>query len=93
MKSRTKYLIPVILALLFLSFVGISAAQDQETIVAQVDRTSLSTDETLTLTVTVNAAAMNAPAPSLPNLQGFNVIGTQHLLADQHDQWRCQQPG
>ncbi len=76
MKSRTKYLIPVILVLLFLSFVGVSAAQGQETIVAQVDRTTLSTDEMLTLTVTINAASMNSPTPSLPNLQGFNIMGT-----------------
>jgi hypothetical protein len=76
MKSKTKYLLPIILAILFLAFAGTSSAQSQETIVAQVDRTTLSTDEMLTLTVTINAAAMNAPAPSMPSLQGFNIVGS-----------------
>jgi hypothetical protein len=76
MTPRIQYLIPFILAILFLSLVGTSVAQGQETIIAQVDRMALSTDEMLTLTVTVNATALNAPAPSLPNLQGFNIVGS-----------------
>ena len=76
MKSRAKYLVPIVLALLFVSFAGTSTAQGQEPIVAHVDRSTLSTDEMLNLTVTIHAASMNAPAPSLPNLQGFNVMGT-----------------
>ena len=76
MKPRTKYLIPILLAVLFLSLVGTSSAQGQEPIVAQVDRTALTTDEMLTLTVMVNAPSMNVPAPALPSFQGFNVAGS-----------------
>jgi hypothetical protein len=76
MKSKTKYLIPIILALLFLSSVGTGFAQGQEVISAEVDRTTLSTDEVLTLTVRLNDSAMSVPRPTLPSLQGFNVLGS-----------------
>lgn len=76
MTTRTKYIIPIFLALLVVLLAGTSVAQGQAPVVAQVDRTALSTDEMLTLTVVVNAASMNPPAPSLPSLQGFNVVGT-----------------
>jgi hypothetical protein len=76
MKSKTKYLIPIILALLFLSSVGTGFAQGQEVISAEVDRTTLSTDEVLTLTVRLNDSAMSVPHPTLPSLQGFNVLGS-----------------
>jgi hypothetical protein len=43
---------------------------------ASVDRTRLSTDETLTLVVTINADVSNPPNPSLPSLEGFTVVGS-----------------
>jgi hypothetical protein len=78
-KPMTKYLIPIILAIFVLSVVGLGAAQAQGPgpISATVDRTALSTDETLLLTVTVNSASiLSAPSPSLPDLQGFQVVGS-----------------
>lgn len=75
MSTRTKHLIPIILVILLASSVAISYAQGQEPLQAQVDRTTLSTDESLVLTVTVSASMLQAPAPMLPDLEGFNVTG------------------
>ena len=75
----TKYLLPLILAIFVLPVVGLGAAQAQGPgpISATVDRTALSTDETLLLTVTVNSASiLSAPSPSLPDLQGFQEVGS-----------------
>jgi hypothetical protein len=79
MKPKPKRLIPIILAIFILPIVGIGAAQaqGQGLIYAEVDRTALSTDETLLLTVTVNSGSiLNAVTPNLPDLQGFQVVGT-----------------
>jgi hypothetical protein len=79
MRSKTKYLIAIILAALMLPFVGIGTAQGQGAgpIHAEVDRTSLSTGETLLLTVTVSSNSMlTAPRPNMPALQGFNIAST-----------------
>jgi len=78
-KPMTKYLLPVILAIFVLPVVGLGAAQAQGPgpISATVDRTALSTGETLLLTVTVNSASiLSAPSPSLPDLHGFQVAGS-----------------
>jgi hypothetical protein len=69
----------MILAVLALPLLGIEAAQAQGPgpIHAEVDRTSLSTGETLMLTVTVNnSTALTAPRPGVPALQGFNIVST-----------------
>jgi hypothetical protein len=76
MKPRATYLKPfVIFTILFLSFAQPGYAQEQSPLTAQVDRTTLSTDETLTLTVTVNGTVLNPPQPVLPTLAGFSVVG------------------
>lgn len=51
------------------------AAQSPEIITAQVDRTSLTTDDYLLLTVSVNAQS-SAGQPTLPSLDGFEITGT-----------------
>jgi hypothetical protein len=76
MKSKLKYTIPLVLLVVLTALAAPGYAQGQETITAQVDRTSLSTDETLNLVVTLNASAMSTPTPSLPSLQGFSVVGS-----------------
>jgi hypothetical protein len=81
MKPNIKYLMPIILAILMLPFMGIDSARAQGSaqaaIQAEVDRTALSTDETLLLTVTLNSSSLlNAPRPALPVLTGFNVVGS-----------------
>ncbi len=69
-------MMPIALILLVLSSITPSYAQGQGTITANVDRTNLSTDETLTLTITLNAAVSNLPSPTLPSLNGFNIVGS-----------------
>jgi len=73
--KKFKYLIiSTTLILLLLLTAAISLAQGQ-VITAAVDRTTLTTDDTLTLDVTVTADAMNTPTPTLPDMQGFTMVG------------------
>lgn len=51
------------------------AAQTNNIITATADRTTLTTDEMLTLTVTIDQAS-GATEPVAPSLAGFNVLGT-----------------
>lgn len=51
------------------------AVMAQAPLTAEVDRTSLSSDEYLTLTVTVRSGALNPPDPVLPPFAGFEVVG------------------
>jgi hypothetical protein len=69
-------LIPVTVIVLLLLSVTPGYAQGNGVISASVDRTSLSTDETLTLAVTINADVSNPPNPSLPSLEGFTIVGS-----------------
>jgi hypothetical protein len=65
----------MMMTLLILSATPI-LAQGQQPITATVDRTSLTTSDTLVLTVAVNANVSNPPKPTLPDLAGFNIVGT-----------------
>jgi hypothetical protein len=58
--------------LLFLSFVPIARAQDIN-FEASVDRTEVSTDEQITLTVSVSGNVKSIPEPELPPLNDFSV--------------------
>jgi uncharacterized protein (DUF58 family) len=58
--------------LLFLSFVPIAQAQDIN-FEASVDRTEVSTDEQITLTVSVSGNVKSIPEPELPPLNDFSV--------------------
>ena len=76
MNPGFKILIPIVLAVLVLPWLGAGSAQAQSPVLAEVNRTSLTTDETLSLTVTVTGGSIvNAPQPSLPSLKGFNIVG------------------
>jgi hypothetical protein len=71
------YLLAVLLASLLVPFMGLRTALAQSPISAEVDRAVLSTDEMLTLTVTLETWSMlDSPPPSLPDLQGFQVVGS-----------------
>jgi hypothetical protein len=67
---------PILFAVLLLSAAGVGYAQGQPQITATVDRTALSTDEVVNLTVTLTTGGLDAPRPALPSLDGFNVVGT-----------------
>lgn len=77
MRTKMNYAKTAIIFIVLLFIAGQSAsAQGQTPLTAKVDRTSLSTGETLTLTVTVRTLTMNTPQPTLPSLEGFNVVGS-----------------
>jgi hypothetical protein len=73
--SDIKYLVAALLLSLLIPFLGSGIALAQSPIRAEVDRAALSTDEILTLTVTLNTSSiLDSPTPSLPDLQGFQVV-------------------
>lgn len=55
----------------FLFFLMLSAAFADTSIKAQIDKTSLTTDEVLTYQVTIESDVRKLPAPKLPPLEGF----------------------
>ena len=77
MKMKNKRIgILIILVILLVLSARVGYAQGQSPIGASVDRTSLSTDEVLILTVTVSAGGLNPPQPALPALAGFDVVSS-----------------
>lgn len=63
----------VVLFILLLTTQGTLA---QQPLTAEVDRTSLTTDDLVTLTVVVRSSALTTPRPTLPPLDGFDVVGS-----------------
>ena len=77
-----KFTKPILtLALITLAFVGVlfapamTLAQGPDIIQAEVDRTNLSTDESLVLTITINAIAGRPSQPALPPMAGLQIVG------------------
>lgn len=62
--------------LLALACIPTPAHAQSDGITAEVDRVALSTDEVLTLTVTVETDSMNPPPPDVPPLDGFEILGS-----------------
>lgn len=60
----------------FLLVTAVWPALGQSPITAEVDRTSVSTDETVALTVRINGNTGSPAAPQLPPLESFQVVGT-----------------
>jgi hypothetical protein len=67
-----KTAIALILSLMLAANIGVSHAQIVP-ITARVDRTTISTDELLTLTVTI-LGEINVPLPVLPNIEGAQIV-------------------
>lgn len=73
---KHKALISSIIAI-FVLIVGFGSVLAQGSpITAVTDRTTLSTDESLILTVTINTATGSPGQPSLPSMNGFQITGT-----------------
>lgn len=51
-------------------------AQGPSPITAEVDRTTLTTDEALNLTITVRTTTSEQVSPELPSFDGFDILGT-----------------
>ena len=65
-----------VIFLLALLLITAPAAVAQSPISAEIDRTSITTDEQVTLTVTVEGDLINIPTPDLAQLADFRVVGT-----------------
>lgn len=74
MKKTTK-VITAIISVLLMGILALPAAA-QSPVTATVDRNRLSTDEVLTLTVTVDSSAGQPSQPALPPLDGFEILGS-----------------
>ena len=76
MNKKQKVIITIISAII-LSLLSIPAfAQSQEVVRAEGDRREITTDEVLTLSVWIDTGYGPASEPTLPALEGFDVIGT-----------------
>ena len=76
MNKKQKVFITIISAIL-LSLLSIPAfAQSQEVVRAEVDRSEITIDEFLTLSVWVDTGYGPASEPALPAMEGFDVVGT-----------------
>ena len=76
MKNTAKQLSIILLGVLLLALAVVPASAQGSPVTASVDRMSLSTDEMLTLSVTVDSGAGQSGQPVLPALDGFDVVGT-----------------
>ena len=74
MKNKIIFSSTIALFILVLGF-GSAFAQGNP-ITAVTDRNTLSTDESLLLTVTINTATGSPGQPALPTLDGFQITGT-----------------
>ena len=76
MNKKQKVFITVISAIL-LSLLSFPVyAQNQEVVKAEVDRNEITSDDFITLSVTINTGFGSISEPILPALDGFDVVGT-----------------
>jgi len=73
MKKSKVFIIAIVTLLLIGAFALPASAQSPVT--AEVDRTQLSTDETLQLKVSIDSSAGQPSRPELPTLDGFELLG------------------
>jgi len=59
-------------AVFIFSFVALVSAET--TIKAEVDKTTLTTDDTLTYKIVIASSEKKLPAPQIPKFEGFNII-------------------
>ncbi len=76
MKKVSVILMAVLALALFVLNLGTAQAQGQDVVTAKVDRTAITTDESLQLTVSIDDAAGKATQIVMPPLDGFQVLGS-----------------
>jgi hypothetical protein len=64
----------ILFAAIFLMCAGLACAET--TLKAEVDKTSISADETVTFKLTITTSERSLPAPSLPALKDFSVLSS-----------------
>ena len=67
---KNKAIIPVI----FFIFFCVNTASAETMIKAEVDKTSITTDETITYKLSITSTEEKVSAPELPKLEGFRVL-------------------
>ncbi len=75
MKKTKVFIIALISMLVLGAAVFPAAAQSQSPVTIELDRTSVTTDETLALTIGIDVAAGQASEPQLPVLDGLDILG------------------
>jgi len=73
--KKSKVLIIGIISILLMGVFALPAGA-QSPVTAEVDRSRLSTDEVLTLKVTIDSSAGQPSQPALPPLDGFELLGS-----------------
>ena len=73
--KKSKVLIIGIISVLLIGLLALPAGA-QSPVTAEVDRSSLSTDEALTLKVSIDSSAGQPSQPALPPLDGFELLGS-----------------
>jgi hypothetical protein len=63
-----------VLILFIFLFFFLDSAYAQTTIKAEVDKTTLTTDDTLTYKLIITSSEKKIPAPQVPKFEGFNII-------------------
>jgi hypothetical protein len=66
----------IIVSLVIFVFAFIPLSFAEMSIKAEVDKTRLTTDETLTYKITVTSSKENLPGLQIPKFEGFNVLST-----------------
>lgn len=73
--QKTKVFITGIISILLVGILALPTAA-QSPVTADVDRNRLSTDEVLTLKVTIDSSAGQPSQPALPPMDGFEILGS-----------------
>ncbi len=74
-KMKARFLLSLLIFCLLLP-VAAARAQQLAPITASVDRQEVEVFGTLTLTVTVTTDSLAAPSPEIPDMDGFDIVGT-----------------
>jgi hypothetical protein len=76
MNKKLKFTLVTALTIAALLIVAVPSFAQNSPIQAEVDRNNLTTDESLVLTVTVQALGNNVSEPEIPYLDGLNIVGS-----------------
>jgi hypothetical protein len=76
MNKKLKLTLVTVLTVIALMFVAVPSFAQTSPIQAEVDRTNLTTDESLVLTITVQGLGSNVSEPEIPYLDGLNIVGS-----------------
>lgn len=76
MNKKLKLTLATIFTIMALLMVAVPSFAQDSPIQAQVDRTNLTTDESLVLTITIEGVGSNVAKPMIPYLNGLNIVGS-----------------